>query len=236
VPVIWCVDDDPPLRILDFDAARFDEPPGLEGLVERLPNQPLPLGRIVDVDGVPLIRLQPVKPQTRQRQNPPRQLQGRLSRSNPAAAGADIDFDQHANRCAGGGSRLRNRLGLADVVDGHLQVDPPGKLHEPRHLPAAHDLIGDQHVANAPVRQDFRLAQLRAGDAHGRTGIELAPGERHALVILEMRAELAPAATEKLRHPLQVVVRRRTVQKQRRRVEVFQRRPDPIVGGRLATN
>ena len=101
---------------------------------------------------------------------------------------------------------------MADLVHSHFHIGPAGDLHQPIHLAASHNLVGDQDVSNAVFGQDLRLAQFGARYSYCGAGCELSQRERCTFVILEVWAKLGFAAVEEVRHLANVAIRRRPVQ------------------------
>ena len=112
---------------------------------------------------------------------------GGLRRLDAVAGGARVTFDHHLKiapgEACGMGEAFEHRL----IVSHHLDGGAPGELRQALQLVLANDVEGQQHVGDAAIGHDLRLAQLLDGDSRGAQ-VKLGLGQRHQLVGLDVRS------------------------------------------------
>jgi hypothetical protein len=104
---------------------------------------------------------------------------------------ADVDIDHQRHDGAGCGGQALDGGDIAQVIDTGRDPDPAAQFHQRGNLAITDDLVADEDVADAGVRQRYRLADLLHTDTD-RACSQLAAGDLRALVALGVRPQRHP--------------------------------------------
>jgi hypothetical protein len=112
------------------------------------------------------------------------------------------------------------------MINGNTEPASFRNFDQARNFGGTHNLICDQDVLEPVFREDFRLADFGASEADSLSRSLLFAGKCRALIILEMRPQLARFIRKKLSEQLDVALAGLPIQQQGRCVKIFDRLTD----------
>ncbi len=175
--------------------------------------------RLSQMLGRALICVQAAKPECRVRGDGARKLERWRAWGHAAAMSADVDLDQHFDRRSGAMRGSRKLRDVATIVDQHTDFRRARKSREAVELAHAHDLVGDEHVADAGGDERLGLADFLATNAD-RAARHLQLRDLRTLVTLGVRAQPDTVPADRGRHRSEVTLQHIEIDDQRRRVNI----------------
>ena len=135
-----------------------------------------------------------------------------------AAALADVDLDEHFDHAAGKLQRGREAFDAERRIDRDREPDSLRQFRHALELGRRDDFVADEDVGDAAVGQRLGLARLLHADAD-RTGADLQPRDRGALVHLRVRPQANAVGAGELGHSREVALHRVEVDDECRRID-----------------